>query len=57
MNTGGAQPGIDLSCIGVAVEVEFAGKVATPTDVSTEEQARELAELGLAPFEVKVQRY
>jgi len=37
--------------------VEFAGEVATPACVGAEEKTSELAELGLAPFEVKVNRH
>ncbi len=57
MDAGGAQPGFDLGRIGGAVEVEFAGEVATPAGIGAEQQAGELAELRLAPFEIEVQRH
>ena len=57
MDAGGAQPGFDLGCIGGAVEMQFAGEVAAPAGVGAEEQAGELAELRLAPFQVKVHRH
>ena len=57
MNAGGAQPGLDLGRIGGAVQMQFAGEVAAPAGVGAEEQAGELAELRLAPFQVEMHRH
>jgi hypothetical protein len=57
MYSGGAQPCFDLGCISGAVEVEIACKVAAPAGVGAEQQAGKLAELRLAPFQVKAQRH
>jgi hypothetical protein len=57
MDAGSAQPGFDLGCLWSAVEMQFAGEVATPSGVGAEEQPGELAELRLAPFQINVQRH
>ena len=48
MDACGAQPGFDLGCLRSAVEMQFAGEVATPSCVGAQKQPCELAELRIA---------
>jgi len=54
MNARGAQPCLDLGCIGGAIQLQIASQVAAPARVGAEEQAGKLAQLRLPPLQIKM---
>ena len=57
VHAGGTQPGGQAGRISGAVHVDLAGEVAAPALIVAPQQARELAQLGLAPIHIEVDRH
>jgi hypothetical protein len=54
VDVGGAQAGFDNGVSGSSIECEIAREVAAPACIGTEQEACELSELGLAPFQFEL---
>ena len=53
----GTQPGLHLGGFGGSVQMQFAGQVAAPAGIGTDDQPCELAQLRLPPIHIEMHRH